>query len=86
MNEGPDNIIVILGLCFLLIDWLSFEEEGGGGAGGVSLELDVQGQGGGRILDVDGQEDRFFLKIGKFSWTSYVYHPQTVSGGFFATR
>ena len=60
MNEGPDNIIVILGLCFLLIDWLSFGEEGGGGAGGFSLELDVQGQGGGRILDVDGQGDGFF--------------------------
>ena len=28
------------------------EEEGGGG---VQLKLDVQGQGGGRILDVDWQ-------------------------------
>ena len=36
-----------LGLCVLLIDWLSF-------VGGVRLKLDVQGQGGGRILDVDG--------------------------------
>ena len=26
MKERPDNIIVILGLCFLLIDWLSFGE------------------------------------------------------------
>ena len=34
MNEGPDNIIVILGLCFLLIDWLSFGEEGGRRGGG----------------------------------------------------
>ena len=31
LKEGPGNIIVILGLCFVLIDWLSFEEEGGRG-------------------------------------------------------
>ena len=31
---------------------------------GVHLKLDVQSQGGWRIL-----------KIGQFSWTSYVYHP-----------
>ena len=31
--EGPDNIIVILGLCFLFIDWLSF------GKGGGSFEI-----------------------------------------------
>ena len=41
--EEPDNlsIIVILGLCFLFIDWLSF------GEGGVEccLKLDVQVQG-----------------------------------------
>ena len=26
------------------------------GWGGIPLKLDIQGQGGGRILDVDGQE------------------------------
>ena len=46
----------------------------GGGAGGVSLELDVQGQGGGRILDVDGQGRLGVLKTGQISWTSYAYH------------
>ena len=61
--------IVILGLCFILIDWLSF------GVGGVRLKLDVQGQEGGRILDVDGQGGWGVLKTGKFSWMSYVYHP-----------
>ena len=40
-------MIVILGLCFLLIDWLSFGE--GGGGWGIRLKLDVQGQGGGGI-------------------------------------
>ena len=39
------------------------------------LKLDVQGQGGGRILDVDRQEGWGVLKIVQFSWTSYVYHP-----------
>ena len=43
----------------LLTDWLSF---------------DVQGLGGGRISDVDGQGVGV-LKIGQFSWTSYKYHP-----------
>ena len=33
-------MIAILGLCFLLIDWLSFGRWGGGG---VRLKLDVQG-------------------------------------------
>ena len=28
LKEGPDNIIVILGLCFPLIDWLSCGEGG----------------------------------------------------------
>ena len=42
---------------------------------GVRLELDVQGQGGGRILDVVGQGGWGVLNIGQFSWTSYVYHP-----------
>ena len=50
------------------IDWLSF-------GGGVHMKLDFQGQGGGRILDVDGQGGWVVLKIGQFSWTSYVYHP-----------
>ena len=41
-----------------LIDCLSFGKDGGVGGGGggvVRLKLDVQGQGGRRILDVDGQ-------------------------------
>ena len=42
-----------------------------------TLKLDVQGQEGGRILDADGQGRWGVLKIGKFSWTSYVYHPLT---------
>ena len=54
LKERPDNIIVIYGLCFLLIDWLSFGK-GGGGGGGESFKVDVQGQGGGRILDVAGK-------------------------------
>ena len=29
LKERLDNIIVVPGLCFLLIDWLSFGEEGG---------------------------------------------------------
>ena len=62
-------------LCFLLIDWLSFEEGKGGGR--VRLKLHVQRQGGGRSLDVDGQGGRGWkvLKIGQFLWTSYVYNP-----------
>ena len=35
----------------------------------------VQGQGGGRTLDLDGQGGWKVLKIGQFLWTSYVYHP-----------
>ena len=46
--------MLIPGLCFLLIDWLSFGEEGGEGGGErVRLKFDNQCQGGGRILDVD---------------------------------
>ena len=41
---------------------------------GVRLKLDIQVQGGGRILDVDGQNGWEVLKIGQFSWMSYVYH------------
>ena len=48
-------MIVIFGLRFLLIDWLSFEE---GCRGWGSFEIDVQGQGGGRCLDLDGQRGR----------------------------
>ena len=33
---------------------------------GVRLKLDVQGQGGGRILDLDGQRGWVVLKIGHF--------------------
>ena len=43
--------------------------------GGVCLKLEVQDQEGGRTLDVDGQGGWGVLKIGQFSWTSYVYHP-----------
>ena len=50
--------------------------------GGVHLKLDVQGQGGGRIFDVDGQGGWGVLKIGQFSWTSYMYHFLYVSLGF----
>ena len=42
---------------------------------GVRLKLDVQGQGGRKISDIDGQGDKGVLKIRQFSWTSYVYHP-----------
>ena len=41
------------------------------------LKLDAQCEGGGRILDVDGQEGFRILKIGRFWWTSYVYQPWT---------
>ena len=42
--------------------------------------MDVQGQGSGRILEVDEQGGWVeggvgVLKIGQFSWTSYMYHP-----------
>ena len=45
----------------------------------VRLKLNVQDQGGGRILDVPGQGG--VLKIGQFSWTSYVYCPLVVTKG-----
>ena len=61
--------MVILGLCFILIDWLSFGERRG------RFKLDVKGQGDGRILNVVGQEGWGILKIGQFSWASCVYHP-----------
>ena len=50
-------------------------ERGRRGGGGVRLKLDVQGQGGGRILDVDGQRGWGVLKTEQFLLTSYVYHP-----------
>ena len=42
------NVIVILGLCFLLIDWSSF------GEGGGSFGIERPRSKGGRILDLDG--------------------------------
>ena len=57
---------------FLLIDWLSFGQSDGEV---VCLKLDVQGQRGGRILDVDGQGGWGVLKIGQVSLTPYGYHP-----------
>ena len=54
------------------------KDEGWDGVGGwgvgVRLKLDVQRQGGGRILDVDGQRGWRVLKIAHISWTSYGYH------------
>ena len=41
----------------------------------VHLKLDVQGEGVGKILDVDGQGGGGVLKIRQFSWTSFVYRP-----------
>ena len=41
----------------------------------VRLKLDVQGKRGGKILDVDRQGGWRVLKIGQFSWRSYVYDP-----------
>ena len=57
---------------FSLIDWLSFGE-----GERVRLKLDVQDQGGRRIVDVDSQGWKWggILKIGQFSWTSYMYDP-----------
>ena len=46
---------------------------------GVRLKLDIQSQGSGRILDVDGQGGLGVLKIEQFSWTSYEYHPYVVN-------
>ena len=51
-------MIVILGLCFLLL--LIWRR-------GVRLKLDLQGQGGGRILDADEQLGWGILKSGQFS-------------------
>ena len=59
---------------FSLTDWLSFGE----GAGGIRLKLDVKVQEGGRILEVAGRGGWGVMKIGRFSWTSYVYSPLTM--------
>ena len=45
--EGSDNIIVILGLCFLLIDWFSFAKGTGGAGGGGRGGAGEGGAGGG---------------------------------------
>ena len=45
----------------------------------VRLKLNVQGQEGGKILDVAGQGGWWVLKIGQFLWTSYVYRPLLIS-------
>ena len=60
-------ITVILGSCFFLIDWLSFgysetERER------VRFKLNVEGQGGERILDVDGQGGVGGLE----NWTNFM--------------
>ena len=39
--------------------------------------------GGGRISDVDEQEGWGVLKIGQFSWTSYVYCPEAEKNSTF---
>ena len=54
------------------VNWLVIIWSGGGE---ICLKLDVQGQEGGRILDVDGQGGWGVLKIVQFWWTLYVYHP-----------
>ena len=48
-------------------------EEGERGWG--CLNVDVQCQGGGKRLDVDGQGVWGVLKIRQFSWMTYVYRP-----------
>ena len=54
------------------VNWLVIIWSGGGE---ICLKLDVQGQEGGRILDVDGQGGWGVLKIVQFWWTLYVYYP-----------
>ena len=41
-------------------------KRGGRGVGRVRLRLDVQGQGGRRILDLDGQKGEGSLKLDNF--------------------
>ena len=61
--------------CYSIVCWKRWREEWG------CLKLNVQVQGGGKILDVDGQGlagvEGGFLKVRQFSWTSYVYRPLT---------
>ena len=52
--------------------------------GGICLKLDVQSQGSGRILYVTGQSGWGVLKIGQFSWTSYVYRRYIYTHGLTA--
>ena len=59
LKERPDNIILIIGLCFLLIDWLSFGERDRDEA---RSKLDVQGQG----------VEEFRWKNEECSWTRGV--------------
>ena len=51
----------------------------GAGGGGDCLKLDVQVQGGGKILDINGQGLREALKIRQFSWASYVHRSISVN-------
>ena len=55
----------------VLIDWLSF---GKGGGRGVRLELDVKGQGGGRMLDIARQGEWGVSKLHHF-YRRHVYCP-----------
>ena len=52
--------------------------------GGIYLKLDVQSQGSGRILYITGQSGWGVLKIGQFSWTSYVYRRYIYTHGLTA--
>ena len=58
LKEGTGNIIVILRLCFLLIDWLITWRRWW-----VHLKQDIQGRGGGSILDVDGRVWTIFMDV-----------------------
>ena len=54
---------------WMIIVWRGVEE------GRARLKLDVQGQGGGRILDLAWTVGVGLLKIGQFTWASYAYRP-----------
>ena len=56
--------MVILGLYFLLIK--DYHLDRGWGSGWVRLKLDVQGQGGGRILVLAGQRGGGLEKLENF--------------------
>ena len=72
LKNRTDNINshpwIMFSFNWLVIIW----REGGE----VHLKLDVQGQVGRRILDVDGQGEWEVLKIGQLSWKSYVVIPK----------